>query len=213
MVKLNKFIFNAFQENTYIVWDEESLDTIIVDPGCSNSDEEKIITNFVKSNNLKIKYLINTHCHIDHVLGNHFIKENYKVPFYAPELDLPLLDNLLDQAKMFGLNVNKSPLPDQYITEDLELKIGNSIFRFIFTPGHTPGEYCILFDEDKICLSGDVLFLEGIGRTDLWGGDYDTLLQSIRNKLFILDDNFIVFPGHGDKTTIAHEKMNNPFLK
>ena len=213
MVKLNKFIFNAFQENTYIVWDEDSLDAIIVDPGCSNSDEEIIITNFVKSNNLKIKYLINTHCHIDHVLGNHFIKENYQVPFYAPELDLPLLDNLLDQAKMFGLNVNKSPLPDQYITEDLELKIGNSIFRFIFTPGHTPGEYCILFDEDKICLSGDVLFLEGIGRTDLWGGDYDTLLQSIRNKLFILDDNFIVFPGHGDKTTIAHEKMNNPFLK
>ena len=213
MVKINKFIFNPFQENTYIVWDEDSLEAIVVDPGCSNNEEEEKISEFIKNKELNIKYLINTHCHIDHILGNKFISDKYNVPFYAPELDLPLLDNLIDQAKMFGLNVNKSPLPDHYITEDLQLEIGKSTFHFIFTPGHTPGEYCILFDEDKICLSGDVLFLEGIGRTDLWGGNYDILLQSIKNKLFSLDESFIVYPGHGDQTTIAHEKKNNPFLK
>ena len=99
------------------------------------------------------------------------------------------------------------------LTEELKLQIGNSEMNFLFTPGHTPGEYCIIFDNEKICISGDVLFLEGIGRTDLWGGDYETLLQSIRNKLFTLNDEYLVYPGHGDKTTIAYEKKHNPFLK
>ena len=213
MIKLDKFTFNPFQENTYIVYDDSTLEAIIVDPGCSNTSEKDSIVEYVDKYNLKVKYILNTHCHIDHVLGNKFVKEKYNAPFYAPELDIPLLDNLIDQAKMFGLSIDKSPLPDNYITEDLKLKIGNSLFSFVFTPGHTPGEYCILFENEKICISGDVLFLEGIGRTDLWGGDYDTLLQSIKNKLFTLDDNYEVFPGHGDKTTIGHEKLCNPFLK
>ena len=213
MIKLEKFIFNPFQENTYIIWDKNSLEAIIVDPGCSNSLEEEKLSDFISTKSLEVKYLINTHCHIDHVLGNKFVKENYQIPFYAPELDIPLLDNLIEQAKMFGLDIKKSPLPDEYITEDLELKIGESSFRFVFTPGHTPGEYCILFEADKTCISGDVLFLEGIGRTDLWGGDYETLLQSIRTKLFTLDEDYAVFPGHGDETSIGHEKKNNPFLR
>ena len=212
MIKLEKFVFNPFQENTYIIWDNDSLETIIVDPGCSNSKEEEKLSAFIANNKLTVKYLINTHCHIDHVLGNKFIKEKYQIPFYAPELDIPLLDKLIDQAKMFGMDINKSPYPDQYISEDLELKIGDSSFHFVFTPGHTPGEYCILFDQAKICISGDVLFLEGIGRTDLWGGDYETLLNSIRSKLFTLDENYTIYPGHGDETTIGHEKKNNPFL-
>ncbi len=212
MIKLNKFVFNPFQENTYVVWDQISLEAIIIDPGCSNSIEEEKLSDFISDNNLNPKYLINTHCHIDHVLGNKFVKDKYQIPYYAPELDIPLLDNLIDQAKMFGLDVNRSPLPDDFITENLELKIGDTSFSFIFTPGHTPGEYCILFNEDKICISGDVLFLEGIGRTDLWGGDYETLLESIRNNLFTLDEKFTVYPGHGDETTIGHEKKNNPFL-
>lgn len=213
MIKLKSFVFNPFQENTYVVYDDSTLDAIIIDPGCSNSLEENKIVDFINEYDLKIKYMVNTHCHIDHVLGNKFIKEKYNVPFYAPELDIPLLDNLIDQAKMFGLNVSKSPLPDFYITEDTRLNVGESEFRFVFTPGHTPGEYCIIFDEEKICISGDVLFLEGIGRTDLWGGDYNTLISSIHNKLFILDDKFKVYPGHGDETTIGYEKMSNPFLK
>lgn len=212
MIKLEKFVFNPFQENTYIIWDNNSLESIVVDPGCSNTQEEEKLTDFISNNELVVKFLINTHCHIDHVLGNKFVKEKYQIPFYAPELDLPLLDKLIDQAKMFGMDIQKSPFPDKYITEKLELKIGESSFHFLFTPGHTPGEYCIIFEEDKICISGDVLFLEGIGRTDLWGGNYETLLHSIQNKLFTLDEKFIVYPGHGDETSIGHEKKNNPFL-
>lgn len=213
MIKLHKFTFNPFQENTYLVWDEETKESMIVDPGCSNELEEKEIVTFLTDNSLNVKYLINTHCHIDHVLGNKFIKEKYSCKFYAPELDIPLLENVVEQAKMFGIKIKPSPLPDEYITEELKLQIGNSEMNFLFTPGHTPGEYCIIFDNEKICISGDVLFLEGIGRTDLWGGDYETLLQSIRNKLFTLNDEYLVYPGHGDKTTIAYEKKHNPFLK
>lgn len=212
-MKLQKLTFNPFQENTYIVWDEETLESIIIDPGCSNDSEENQLISFIEEKSLKIKYLINTHCHIDHVLGNKFVKEKYNCDFYAPELDIPLLDNVTEQAKMFGMQIEPSPHPEYFITEDLKLKIGAIELGFIFTPGHTPGEYCILFESEKICISGDVLFLEGIGRTDLWGGDYETLLNSIRNKMFTLNEAYSVFPGHGDQTTIGHEIKNNPFLK
>ena len=213
MIELKKFTFNPFQENTYVIWETETNETIIVDPGCSNNLEQDKLTQLISDKNLAVKYLINTHCHIDHILGNKFVKEKYKCKFYAPELDVPLLDKLIDQAKMFGFPADKSPHPDEFIIEDLILKIGNTEMEFLFTPGHTPGEYCIFFRNEKTCISGDVLFLEGIGRTDLWGGDYDTLLKSIEEKLFALPDDIVVYPGHGDKTTIGHEKLNNPFLK
>ena len=213
MLKLHKFTFNPFQENTYLIWDDQTKKATVIDPGCSNEIEEHEIETFISDNSLNIKYLINTHCHIDHVLGNKFIKDKYNCKFYAPELDIPLLENVVEQAKMFGIQINPSPLPDHYINEDLKLMIGNSEANFLFTPGHTPGEYCIIFEKENICISGDVLFLEGIGRTDLWGGDYETLLRSIRDKLFILSDEFEVYPGHGDKTTIGYEKSHNPFLK
>ncbi len=213
MIEIKKFVFNPFQENTYVVWDSITKETVIVDPGCSNNIEEEQLNSFISDQNLSVKYLISTHCHIDHVLGNLFVKDKYQCKYYAPELDIPLLDRLIDQASMFGVKANKSPLPDLYITEDLELSVGESKFNFLFTPGHTPGEYCIIFHKEKICISGDVLFLEGIGRTDLWGGDYTTLINSIEEKLFLLNDETIVYPGHGDETTIGHEKKNNPFLR
>ena len=213
MIEINKYIFNPFQENTYLIWDSETLDAFVVDPGCSDQKEEMALKEFIQKNDLKMKYLINTHCHIDHIFGNKFIKDTFNVPFYAPELDIPLLTNMPEQAEMFGLNADPSPLPDHYITEDLELMVGSSKMSFLFTPGHTPGEFCIYFASEEICISGDVLFLEGIGRTDLYGGDYDTLISSISDKLFTLPDNTIIYPGHGDKTTIGHEKEHNPFLR
>lgn len=213
MLKLHKFTFNPFQENTYLIWDDLTREATVIDPGCSNQIEENEIRSFITENSLNIRYLINTHCHIDHVLGNKFIKDKYNCEFYAPELDIPLLKNMVEQAKMFGIQINPSPLPDNYINEDLKLMIGNSEASFLFTPGHTPGEYCIIFQNEHICISGDVLFLEGIGRTDLWGGDYETLLRSIRHKLFTLRDEFLVYPGHGDNTKIGYEKSHNPFLK
>ncbi len=212
MIKLQKFTFNPFQENTYIIWDEQTLDAVIIDPGCISPDEENTLSNFIGTEKLNVKHLINTHCHIDHVLGNAFVKEKYRCDFYVPELDVPLLSKVVEQGKMFGMEVVESPKPDKFITEDLFLQLGESKIQFIFTPGHTPGEYCLYFESDNICISGDVLFKEGIGRTDLWGGNYQTLLNSIQEKLFVLPDEVKVYPGHGDATTIGHEKSHNPFL-
>ncbi len=213
MIHVKKFIFNPFKENTYLVWESLKNESVIIDPGCFTDDEEKEISGFIEDNNLKIKYLINTHCHIDHVLGNSFIKDKYRCDFLSPEKDLPLLHNLVNQAEMFGVSAKRSPEPDNFISEDLQLNLGNNKIDFLFTPGHSPGEYCLLFKNENICISGDVLFYENIGRTDLWGGDHLTLLESISSKLFVLPDETIIYPGHGEKTTIGYEIENNPFLK
>lgn len=213
MIDIQKFVFNPFKENTYVIWDPEKKESVIVDPVCYSSKEKNEISNFISEENLSVKYLINTHCHIDHVLGNSFIKEKYHCEFLAPEKDLPLLHNLVNQAEMFGVNAKRSPEPDNFLYENLQLNLGNNIIDFLFTPGHTPGEYCLLFDSENVCISGDVLFLDSIGRTDLWGGDYLTLLESISSKLFVLPVETTIYPGHGDMTTIGHEIENNPFLK
>jgi len=213
LIQVQKFTFNLFSENTFILWDNDSKESVIVDPGCSDEDEEKELDGFIKKNNLNVKYLINTHCHIDHILGCEFIKEKYNPVYYAPKLDLPLLTNSKMQANTVGIDFSISILPEKYLTENLELKIGNTSLKFLFTPGHTPGEYCLYISDIKTCISGDVLFFDSIGRTDLWGGNYDTLLKSINEKLLTLPDETVVYPGHGEKTTIGREKKLNPFLQ
>lgn len=212
MLKIKLFTFNVFSENTIIIWDDKSGDAAIVDPGTSSSTEENELLSFISSKDLRIKYLINTHCHIDHILGCSFVKEKFNPVYYAPELDLPLLDNAQQQAQMFDLDIDQPPIPDKLITEQTEIMIGESKLQFLFTPGHTPGEFCIYIGEEKICVTGDVLFKESIGRTDLWGGNYETLLNSIHEKLFLLPDDVIIYPGHGEPSTIGYEKQNNPFL-
>ena len=212
MIKIKNFTFNLFAENTLVVWDDKTLESAIVDPGSSNSAEEKILEEFISSKKLKVKYLINTHCHIDHILGCRFVKEKYKPVYLVSELDLPLLKNAQKQADAFDIKMEDPPLPDQFINEETIIKLGDSVGKFIFTPGHSPGEFCIYFKEEKLCITGDVLFNEGIGRTDLWGGDYKTLIDSIESKLFKLPDDVKIYPGHGETSTIGHEKFNNPFL-
>jgi len=212
MLKIKLFTFNVFSENTIIIWDDKSGDAAIVDPGTSSSTEENELLSFISSKDLRIKYLINTHCHIDHILGCSFVKEKFNPVYYAPELDLPLLVNAQQQAQMFDLDIDQPPIPDKLITEQTEIMIGESKLQFLFTPGHTPGEFCIYIGEEKICVTGDVLFKESIGRTDLWGGNYETLLNSIHEKLFLLPDDVVIYPGHGEPSTIGYEKQNNPFL-
>jgi glyoxylase-like metal-dependent hydrolase (beta-lactamase superfamily II) len=213
MIKIEKFIFSPFSENTYLIWDDESKNTIVVDPGCSDREEENILERFIEEKKLSMKYLINTHCHIDHIFGCHFIKEKYYPRFLIPEKDLPLLQHAEKQAEMFGVEIKIPPQPDQYLSEELFLILNKSKIEFLFTPGHTPGEFCIYLKAEKILVSGDVLFKESIGRTDLWGGNYDTLISSINTKLLILPEDVKVYPGHGEETTIGHEKYYNPFLK
>lgn len=212
MLKIKKFIFSSFMENTYLAFDEESKETICIDPGCLSPFEENELRKFVADNSLIMKYLINTHCHLDHIFGNAFITDMFKVEFYAPEKDMFLLEEMPNIASKYGCTAKSSPKPDKYLTAEAELYLGKTKINFLFTPGHTPGEYCVVFPEQKVLFSGDVLFFESIGRTDLPGGNHQTLLDSINKKLFTLEDDFQVFPGHGESTTIGHEKLNNPFL-
>ena len=212
MLKLKKFIFNTFQENTYLLWNETTNDAVIIDPGVLTGTEENQLAEVIRSEKLNIKYLLNTHCHLDHIFGNAFVKKNYRCEFIAPEKDTPLLKELTEHAEMFGIKAKPSPEPDKYLREDLVLLLGDIKIKSVFTPGHTPGEFCFYFESENICISGDVLFKEGIGRTDLWGGNYQTLITSIKEKLFTLPDDVIVYPGHGEKTTIGYEKLHNPFL-
>jgi len=212
MIRIKNFVFNYFAENTILLWDEETKKSAVVDPGMSNTEEEKVFDEYLIENNLQLIYLINTHCHIDHILGCNYIKTKYSPDYYVPEKDLILLKNSSTQAEVFGLNLDNPPKPDKFISEETDLSLGNSKLIFLFTPGHTPGEFCIYLKEEKICVTGDVLFKEGIGRTDLWGGDYDTLINSIETKLFSLPEDVEIYPGHGESSTIGYEKQNNPFL-
>jgi hydroxyacylglutathione hydrolase len=212
MLKVKKFTFNPFAENSYIIWDDGSKEAAIIDPGCYDEYEKKEIDDFIASNNLLLKYLFNTHCHIDHIFGSCHIKSKYNVDYYAPEEDLFLLRNASHQANMFGLELKEICMPDKFIKDNMKLPLGESSLEFLFTPGHTPGGYCIYSETDKICITGDVLFEGSIGRTDLPGGQYDQILKSIREKLFILPDDTVIYPGHGNSSSIGIEKKTNPFF-
>jgi hydroxyacylglutathione hydrolase len=213
MIKIEAFVFNPFSENTYIVFDSETKDGFVVDPGCSDKREEEEFDNFIVGNDIKLKYLFNTHGHIDHILGNLYVKNKYSPAFYFPQKELNFFHIMANEAYKYGVNYNMPPLPDMFFDESIKLKLGNSLINFISTPGHSPDEYCIFLPNEKICFSGDVLFKESIGRTDLWEGDYHKLIFSITQKLYTLPKETVVFPGHGDCTTIEYELMNNPFTK
>lgn len=213
MLKIQRFVFNLFNENTYLIWDENSKTAAVIDPGCNSPEEEKALREAIHNNSLQLKYLINTHCHIDHILGNAFIKKNFDVLFMAPEKDLFMLELMRDIAHQYGVILEASPKPDNFISEEEKLQLGSFEGRFLFTPGHSPGEYCLYFEKEKVCFTGDVLFKGSIGRTDLWEGNFEQLIESIRTKLFILPDDVKIFPGHESQSTIGTEKKSNPFLK
>tara|TARA_B110000196_G_scaffold102639_1_gene89205 strand:- start:139 stop:774 length:636 start_codon:yes stop_codon:yes gene_type:complete len=211
-MEINQITFNPFQENTFILWDE-TKECIIIDPGCYEKNEKEYLSNFIESNNLKPVKLINTHCHIDHILGNKFVSEKWKIDLYMNKKDLPLLEGAGDIAKMYGFeNYKGSPHPKHFLEEGDVLEFGNSKLGILFTPGHAPGHICLLNKEENFIVSGDVLFNGGIGRTDLPGGDYDTLIESIKTKLMTLQDETIVYCGHGPSTSIGRERLSNPFL-
>lgn len=211
MIQVDFFTFNPFQENTYILSDE-TKECIIIDPGCYEPSEKEKLASFIENQNLKPVKLINTHCHIDHVLGNSFVAEKYKLQLELNLLEIPLLRAVGSYASQFGIFCEPSPEPFALIKEGDVIQFGNSLLTIIFTPGHSPGSLCFYNEKEKLLISGDVLFQMSIGRTDLPGGDYDMLIKSIREKLFVLKDDVKVYPGHGSATTIGFEKANNPFL-
>lgn len=212
MTQVESFTFNPFQENTYVLFDETN-ECVIIDPGCSDERERNILKGFIDEKGLIPKYLVNTHCHVDHVLGNKFIFDTYGLKPVIHQEDLPVLENATDSAKMFGFFMEESPKPEAFLEEGDVLTFGNTTLDVIFTPGHCPGEISLYNMENKFVIAGDVLFHQSIGRTDLPGGDYDTLIASIKNKLFALPEGTMVYCGHGPSTTIDFEKRHNPFLQ
>ncbi|MBI2419898.1 MAG: MBL fold metallo-hydrolase, partial [Ignavibacteriales bacterium] len=210
-LKLKRFVFNPFMENTYVIWDTSSMEAIIVDPGNSIPEEDDTLLSFIAAERLRIKYLVNTHGHLDHILGNAIILANFSVEHYIPKNDLFLLQNADNQCAVFGIEFRQYPLKVKFLDDLDELQFGSLTSKLIYTPGHTPGEFCLYFKEQNLLISGDVLFLESIGRTDLKGGNSEQLLNSIREKLLTLPPETIVLPGHGEDTTIDNELKNNPF--
>lgn len=211
MLTVDSFTFNPFQENTYIVSDE-TKECLIIDPGCYTTAERDELSGFIENRKLKPVRLINTHCHIDHVLGNKFIADKYKLQVELHLLEIPLLNAVSFYAPQYGIFCEPSPEPFALLKEDDSVKFGSSELKVLITPGHSPGSICLFSEIEKLLISGDVLFQMSIGRTDLPGGDHQALIKSIREKLFILDDKVKVYPGHGAQTSIGFEKSNNPFL-
>jgi hydroxyacylglutathione hydrolase len=210
-LKIQKFTFGPFQENTYVLHDS-TKECAIVDPGCYSASEEIELSNFIKQAGLIPVLLLNTHCHVDHVAGNSYVYEKFGLKPVMNELDLPVLLMQEQVSKMYGLPCNISPEPEKFINEGDQVKFGKTLLDVLFTPGHCPGHVTFFHRESKIIVSGDVLFYNSIGRSDLPGGDHDTLIRSVKTKLFPLGDDIRVYSGHGPETTIGHEKRTNPFL-
>lgn len=209
-MKIHSFVFNPFGENTYVVYDE-NREAVIIDPGCYESSEKKELDDFITENQLHVALLLNTHCHIDHILGNDHVKSKYNVPFLIHKKEDSILRAAKAYAPNYGFNRYREVLPDKFIDETDEITWGNSRLQILYLPGHAPGHLGFYNPTEKFIISGDVLFDGSIGRTDLPGGDMDTLIQSIQQNLFALPDDVIVYPGHGPETTIGKEKVSNPF--
>ncbi len=212
MLQIHCFTFNPFQENTYLIINEEKQ-VWIVDPGMYDTRETNEFNDFISTNGLLPQAIINTHAHIDHILGIQHVKNTFKIPFLMHEKELPVLQGASNSAKMFGFNFTNVPKADGFITETEPLKLGKDEIEVRFTPGHSPGSVVFYSKEDKWVIGGDVLFNQSIGRTDLPGGNHATLLASIREQIFTLPDDTEVHPGHGPSTTIGFEKKHNPFLR
>lgn len=209
-MNIKQFTFNAFSENTYVLYDD-TKECIIIDPGCYDANERNLLLKFIEDNALKVVTLINTHCHIDHVLGNSFVKRTFGVELLIHEEDIPTLKANEMVAPIYGFPNYETTEADNFLTEDEIIRFGDSELQVVFVPGHASGHIALVNVDQKICIGGDVLFQQSIGRTDLPGGDYDTLISSIKNKLFILPDDVTVYCGHGPSTTIGYEKKHNPF--
>jgi len=211
-LQVHSITFNPFEENTYFII-APNKDCIIIDPGCFDNAERKELTAFIADNHLKPVRLINTHCHIDHILGNAFVAEQYQLGLEMHEGEVPVLQAGLTIAGIYGIPYTPSPEAVSFLKEGADIILDNHVLKVLFTPGHSPASICLYNETDKWLIGGDVLFYESIGRTDLPGGDFNTLIHSIRTQLFTLPDDVIVFPGHGPETRIGFEKMFNPFLQ
>lgn len=213
MAQVVSFTFNAFQENTYLVIDDRTKECVIFDPGCFDQGEKDILKSYIESEGLTPVRLINTHCHLDHVFGNKFVSELFNLPLEIHRGELEVLKAATQVAMFYGLPTpEESPEPGNFLEEGDEIVFGDTKLKAIFSPGHSPASLSFYCEADQFIIAGDVLFKGSIGRTDLPGGNFDTLIEVIKTKFFTLPDAVSVYSGHGPVTTIGYEKQHNPFL-
>ncbi len=210
---VEKFTFNPFQENTYLVHASDKS-AVIIDPGCATAYERAELVNFIEQNELTIKALLNTHCHIDHVMGNAFVIDKYKVDFYMHKLDLPVLAAAERSAQVYGIEgFVPSPQPNHFLEDHQVLQFGAIELQVIFGPGHAPGHVAFYSKENNFVVSGDILFQGSFGRVDLPGGDIEVLKNTIHTRFFTLPADTTIYCGHGPNTTVGQEKSNNYILQ
>jgi len=213
MAEVYKFTFNPFQENTYIVADATG-ECVIFDPGCYDQGEKKQLKDFIESKELKPVRLINTHCHLDHIFGNKFVAETYNLELEIHKGEVPVLEAVPMVCMRYGLPLpEESPKAGRFIEAGEIIEFGETKLKTLFTPGHSPASISFYCSENEFIIAGDVLFYESIGRTDLPGGDFATLINSIKTEFFSLPNDTKVYPGHGPATTVGHEMLFNPFVK
>ncbi len=211
MITIYNLTFNAFQVNTYIIADEKK-NCIIIDAACFDTHEQQALRDFIAKHELKPQIQIDTHPHIDHILGNAFVKETYDIPLYAHKAGDPFFLNANSYAKPYGWKLENVVMPDKYVEQDEVITVGDISLKVLYTPGHVDGSICLYNSENHFVIVGDVLFNDSIGRTDLPTGDYDLLIKSIKEQLFTLPEDTEVYPGHGPKTSISKEIRENPFI-
>jgi glyoxylase-like metal-dependent hydrolase (beta-lactamase superfamily II) len=211
MLSIKSFEFSPIQENTYVLYNEFN-DCLFIDPGCYFDEERNELALFVEKNALKPKMLLNTHCHLDHVFGNKFISEKFDLTLQLHEGEVPVLQFAPTSGLMYNLPFDNYTGSFEFLKEGDVLKLGTDELLVLFTPGHSPASVSFYCAAQGFLISGDVLFRQSIGRTDLPGGNYETLITSIKEKLLVLPDETVVYSGHGAPTTIGYEKRNNPYL-
>ncbi len=212
MLQINSFVFNPFGENTYVIFDE-TKECVIIDPGCYTASEEDRLFGYIDQHQLKPLMVINTHGHVDHVVGNNAVKRRYGIKVAAHPGTHPDITQAKRQAVWLGFQpVGDIDLPDVDLQDDEVIKIGESSLEVICTPGHARGSISLYAPVEGWVLTGDALFCRSVGRTDLPGGNFEELRESIRGRLFTLPNDTEVFSGHGESTTIGEEKDFNPYV-
>mgnify|MGYP002654404089 CR=1 FL=1 len=212
MFTIKAFTFSPVQENTYVIYNEQGH-AFIIDPGCYFDEEREQLARFLRQNKLTPIQLLNTHCHLDHVFGNKWVYEQYGLELHLHPNEKQVLDFAPASGLMWNLPFDNYNGPLHWLNEGDEILLDNDKLKVLFAPGHAPGHVCFYCEAQGFVIGGDVLFRQSIGRTDLPGGDHETLLNSIRTQLFVLPDETMVYSGHGQPTTIGYEKKYNPFLQ
>lgn len=214
MLKIKSFEFNMFPVNCYVVWDDETLQAAVIDAGCYYKEEQQTLKKFITENQLTVVHLLNTHLHLDHVFGNAFMLREFGLSTEASEKDAFLLPRIGEYCRMFGFPLNEEPpAMGKSLADGDKVQIGQQELKVIAVPGHSPGGLVFYSESQRCIFSGDVLFRGSIGRADLEGGNFEQLRDSVMSRLLVLPNETVVYPGHGNTTTIGYEKMNNPFFR